>query len=131
MSEAASDALSALRDHAPSLPSVADAKSAAKDAASAVLKNVDVPSLKNIDVPSLKNIDVPSLKDIDLPTVQIDPSAIKDKLPDLPTGKKRSFAAVLIGVLALGGAAFAVLRRRNAAPRPVSPSIYTPPLPKP
>jgi LPXTG-motif cell wall-anchored protein len=123
MSEAASDALSALRDHAPSLPSVADAKSAAKDAASAVLKNIDVPSLKNIDVPSLK--------DIDLPTVQIDPSAIKDKLPDLPTGKKRSFAAVLIGVLALGGAAFAVLRRRNAAPRPVSPSIYTPPLPKP
>jgi LPXTG-motif cell wall-anchored protein len=123
MSEAASDALSALRDHAPSLPSVADAKSAAKDAASAVLKNIDVPSLKNIDVPSLK--------DIDLPTVKIDPSAIKDKLPELPTGKKRSFAAVLIGVLALGGAAFAVFRRRNAAPRPVSPSIYTPPLPKP
>jgi LPXTG-motif cell wall-anchored protein len=106
MSDAASDALSALREHAPSLPSVDDAKSVAKDAASAVLSHV------------------PSVKDVDV-------SALTDKLPEVPTGKKRSFAAVLVGLLALGGAAFAVLRRRSAQPAPVSPSIYTPPLPKP
>lgn len=104
MSEAASDALSALRDHTPSLKDIRE----------------HAPSLQDLrdHAPSLKDVDVSALTD-----------AVSDKLPDVPAGKKR-FAAFLIAALALGGTAFALLRRRSTSGS-VSPSIYTPPLPKP
>ena len=112
MSEAVNDAISALRDRAPSLPSVDDAKAAVTDGAKTAAKSAKEAVLSH----------TPSLKDVDA-------AALTDKLPDVPAGKKRSFA-LLIGLLALGGAAFAVLRRRTAASAPGSPSMYTPPLPK-
>jgi LPXTG-motif cell wall-anchored protein len=114
MSEAMSEALSNLRDHAPSLPS-------AKDAKDAVLSHApSMPSAKDTKDAVLSHL--PSLSDVDT-------AAIRDKLPQ-STGSKKSILAVVLGLIALGGAAFAVLRRANAN-APVSPSIYTPPLPKP
>jgi LPXTG-motif cell wall-anchored protein len=109
MSEAMSDAISSLRDHAPSLPS-------AKDAKEAVMSSL--PSAK--DAKDAVRSHLPSASDAK--------NAVKDRLPE-PTGK-RSVMAMVAGLLALGALAFAVLRRKSNS-QPAGPSIYTPPLPKP
>jgi hypothetical protein len=61
----------------------------------------------------------------------VDVSAITDRISGHKPGKsgKRGLLAILLGLVAAGGA-FAAARRKRAAAA-VSPNIYTPPLPKP
>ncbi|HVW82300.1 MAG TPA: hypothetical protein VHB69_15315 [Mycobacteriales bacterium] len=114
MSEALSDALSTLREKAPSLPS--HLPSAAKDATDAVRSH-----LPNVDVDAVRS-HLPSLKDVD-------PSAVISRLPRKRMRMRWGYAAVLLGAVATGAAAFGVYRHR--APAANDASIYTPPLPKP
>jgi uncharacterized membrane protein len=141
MSEAMSDALSSLREHAPSLPTKSavtdaakevakDAKSAAKDVAKDAKEAVksSLPSAK--DAKDAVKSSLPSAKDAKdavVPSASDAKDAVKEHLPSRPG--KRSFV-MLAGLLALGALALAFLRRKSASGA-VSPSIYTPPLPKP
>ena len=107
MSEAMSDVMSNLRDHAPHV-------SAAKEAAGAVKSH-----LPSVDLDAVRT-HLPSMPSVDT-------SVVTDRLPK--SGKKRSLLAAALGLAAAIGA-FSLLRRRRGTPAP-SASMYTPPLPKP
>jgi len=104
MTEPMREALSTLRDHAPTLPS-------AKEAGEAVRAH-------------LPN----HLPDVHLPT--IDTAAITERVRSGARGKWSIAALIVAGLLAAAGAAAIGFVRRHGAPTP-SAAMYTPPLPKP
>jgi hypothetical protein len=105
MSEAISEALSTLREHAPTLPSAKDAREAVKS------------HLPSMDREAVKS---------HLPSVDMD--AIRTHLPAVPKPRgKRSLIAAVLGLTAVAAVVAGYLRRHREPAYAVG--TYTPPRP--